>query len=106
MNKSHIHEVPQNNWLILHMGEVSHGQGINRDMILFVVLTHYTDKTKKHIVSMHTLDNRTIVAKKKTVWFTIVKQHNSCILCLQALMSNLFCYSNFLTVKQKNPLSQ
>ena len=34
------HEVPQNNWLIFHMGEVSHGQGINRDMILFVVLTH------------------------------------------------------------------
>ena len=40
VNKSHIHEVPQNNWLIFHMGEVSHGQGINRDMILFVVLTH------------------------------------------------------------------
>ena len=39
-DKSHIHEVPQNNWLIFHMGEVSHGQGINRDMILFVVLTH------------------------------------------------------------------
>ena len=30
----------QNNWLIFHMGEVSHGQGINCDMILFVVLTH------------------------------------------------------------------
>ena len=40
VNKSHIHEVPQNNWLIFHMGEVSHGQGINRDMILFVVLTN------------------------------------------------------------------
>ena len=40
VNKSHILEVPQNNWLIFHMGEVSHGQGINRDMILFVVLTH------------------------------------------------------------------
>ena len=40
VNKSHIQEVPQNNWLIFHMGEVSHGQGINRDMILFVVLTH------------------------------------------------------------------
>ena len=40
VNKSHIHEVPQNNWLIFHKGEVSHGQGINRDMILFVVLTH------------------------------------------------------------------
>ena len=39
-NKSHIHEVPQNNWLIFHMGEVSHGQGNNGDMILFVVLTH------------------------------------------------------------------
>ena len=32
--------VPQNNWLIFHMGEVSHGQIINRAMILFVVLTH------------------------------------------------------------------
>ena len=40
VNKSNIHEVPQNNWLIFHMSEVSHGQGINRDMILFVVLTH------------------------------------------------------------------
>ena len=40
VNKSHIHEVPQNNWLIFHMGEVSHGQGINCDMILFLVLTH------------------------------------------------------------------
>ena len=40
VNKSHIHEVPQNNWLIFHMGEVSHGQGINRDMIFFVVLKH------------------------------------------------------------------
>ena len=39
-NKSHIHEVPQNNWLIFHTGEVSHGQGINSDMILFVVLKH------------------------------------------------------------------
>ena len=40
VNKSHIHEVPENNWRIFHMGEVLHGQGINRDMILFVVLTH------------------------------------------------------------------
>ena len=45
VNKSHIHEVPQNNLFIFHRGEalggeVSHGQGINRDMILFVVLTH------------------------------------------------------------------
>ena len=40
VNKSHTHEVPQNNWLIFHMGEVLHGQGINRDMVLFVVLTH------------------------------------------------------------------
>ena len=40
MNKSHIHKVPQNNWLIFHMGVLSHGQGINHDMILFVVLTH------------------------------------------------------------------
>ena len=40
VNKLHIHEVPQNNGLIFHMGEVSHGQGINRDIILFVVLTH------------------------------------------------------------------
>ena len=37
VKKSHIHEVPQNNWLIFLMGEVSQGQGINRDMILFVV---------------------------------------------------------------------
>ena len=40
VNKSNIHEVPQNKWLIFHMGKVSHGQGINRDMNLFVVLTH------------------------------------------------------------------
>ena len=40
VNKSHIHEAPQNNWLFFHMGEVSQGQRINRDMILFVVLTH------------------------------------------------------------------
>ena len=40
VNKSHIHEVPQNNWLIFYMGEVSDGQGINCDMILFVALTH------------------------------------------------------------------
>ena len=25
VNESHIHEVPQSNWLIFHMGEVSHG---------------------------------------------------------------------------------
>ena len=46
VNKSHIHEVPQNNWLIFLMGEVSHGQGINRDMILFVVRT-LTKQTNK-----------------------------------------------------------
>ena len=40
VNKSHIYEVPQNNWLIFHMGEVSHGQSINSDMVLFVILTH------------------------------------------------------------------
>ena len=40
VNKSHIHEVPQNNWLIFHMGEASHGQGINRNMILLVILKH------------------------------------------------------------------
>ena len=53
VNKSHILEVPQNNWLIFHMGEVSHGQGINRDTILFVVLTqvHLQNKqTNKQVV--------------------------------------------------------
>ena len=33
--------------------------------------------------------------------FTIVKQHNSCIHCPQTLMSNLFRYSNLLTVKKE-----
>ena len=40
VNKSHIHELPQNNWLIFHMGEVSHRQVSNREMILFIVFTH------------------------------------------------------------------
>ena len=57
VNKSHIHEVPQNNWLIFHMGEVSHGQGINRDMTLVVVLSHFVSSNNRQVDHQNTQFN-------------------------------------------------
>ena len=99
VNKSHILEVPQNNWLIFHMGEVSHGQGINRDTILFVVLTqvHLQNKQTSSFPCIYLTIEQQL--RKNAVGFTIVKQHNSCIYCLQTLMSNFFVIQICLPTK-------
>ena len=85
---------------MIYMAYFSHGRGINCDMILFVVLTHAHRQNKQQIVQcIHFTIEQWL--RKNAVGFTIVIQHNSCIHCLQTLMSNLFCFSNLLTVKQE-----